>query len=170
MIEAAKRGLMSAQLMLAKFDLRSVTTDLYRTPPSDNLAFTERGIALLENAILEGENTGFRLLSDYYEYNVRDNLKAEYFVRELVKQGRNPLDALPLESMYLAGRVSPENRHLHTCVYELKVEDFPRLEELCPRSNGPLTREMVGLPPAPTKTLDLKRYLEDFLILHGTQF
>ena len=164
LIQAAKRGMMEAQIRLAELDLGLLSG--YERAPVNPPHRIERGLQLLEDAGFKGYTNAYRQLKNYYYYEEDIPIRAEYYARFGSIIG-NERTQSALESGYRNNLFTPENQHLHTCVNDLKPEDFPRLEELCPRVGGPLTRERVGLPPAPTEPLDVEEYLDDFERKYG---
>ena len=169
LVQAAKRGLMHGQISLAQRDLgRWYGSGIVALNP----AKVERGIALLEDAALQGEVEAFEILGSYYETYHKDWLKYEYYMRESIKMGSLG-EKLSLASAYKKGTMGQIDLEHSKCIRALKLLEFHPdssnshdLETLCPRPDGPLTRERVGLPPAPTTRLDLRAYLADFQQQH----
>ena len=163
LIQAAKRGFMVSQITLAELDLGLFYGAQSPESPPHKI---ERGLRLLEDAALQEGNEALLHLGRYYAVKDLKPLIAEYYDRRALISGISQASSR-LRGGYRSGAYGEENAHLSPCIDALKPDEFSRLEELCPRVGGPLTRERVGLPSAPTEPLDVEEYLDDFERKYG---
>jgi len=166
LVQAAQRGLMQGQISLAELDLGLL--EGFRNAPANPPHRIERGLRLLEDSIVKGHLDSYSLLSDYYVYADPNPLKAEYYARAGAIAGSEEFQ-YTMEGSYRGGDYGANNKRQSECIRNLEKEDFINLETLCPRPDGPLTRNQAGLPPAPTAPLDVRAYLEDYQQRHSDQ-
>jgi len=166
LVQAAKRGLMQGQISLAELDLGLL--EGFRNAPANPPHRIERGLRLLEDSIVKGHLDSYVLLSNYYVYADPNPLKAEYYAWAGTVVGNERAHSR-LRGRYSSGGFSEINKNLSECILNVGKEDFARIETLCPRPDGPLTRKQAGLPPAPTAPLDVRAYLEDYQQRHSDQ-
>jgi len=169
LVEAAKMDHMRGIILLARQDLGMWDGSGIETL---NPVKVERGITLLEDAGLQSEAEALKILGDYYNYYHKDWPKYEYYIRESIKMGSRAAQR-SLAAKYREGTMGQIDLEHSECLYALKsperhsgIPNSHDLETLCPRPDGPLSREEVGLPPAPTTRLDLRAYLTDFQQSH----
>ncbi|MEL6960541.1 MAG: hypothetical protein AAGL89_16480 [Pseudomonadota bacterium] len=159
-IEAAKRDDARGILLLARHDLLLIRLDNVETPPKPQRV--PRGLALLEELGRRGNHEGFEDLADYYQFKEKDPLKQEYYLREAAKI--SPLFFWSnLSPLYKFEGTPLYNPEMVACLQNLTPEDMPHVDTLCPRPDGPATREAAGLPQAPTTPYDLSalQFIED---------
>jgi len=148
---------------LAKYDLRLHMPVLNDPLPEDRKV--ARGVTLMEDLAFKGLSDAWRELGNFHEYKTEDMLKTEYYLRIGMTANR-PRTSSSLSGSYRHGSYGFTSEELHDCIRELAGKPREvrlRIDEICPRPGGPLTRERVGLPPAPTQPLDVRAYLDTFL-------
>jgi len=162
LVEAAKMDHIRAVILLAQRDLgRWEGSGIVTLNPIK----VKRGIALLEDTALRGEAEAFEVLARYYKAYPRNWPKYEYYMRESLKMGSYGARS-SLSGVYANEFMGKPDSGQSKCLRTLRGTDLTNLETLCPRPDGPLTREQVGLPPAPTQRLNLRAYLTEFQQQH----
>ena len=118
----------------------------------------ERGVRLLEDLAFRDAPEAYEALISYYRFHDTSPLKAEYYAR-LMAQNGHPIARVVIESGYRSEDFGPPDEAMSACIRNMNRNEMARIEELCPRPEGPLTRAGVGLPPAQTEPLDIPAYL-----------
>lgn len=163
-VQAAKMGSEGGAFRLAMMDL-GLFQPLSLVPASSPKR--DRGIALLKELGRRGNGDAYGQLMNYFEFNEVSPLKAEFY-GIVASEAGDSLSFVRLADLYRGyediGFFS--DRTYHDCLVALSRDQIANFQTLCPRPDGPLTRAMAGLPPAPTEPLDIRAYLEEF----GTKY
>jgi|GEM_PF-6511222 len=150
-------------LALASADL-NVMIPLLNLPPK-SAERIERGRTLLEDGIFSGQELAYEKMIDFYTFRSPSKLKVEYYARQAASLGifvhHSQVD-LPYRDESFGELDIP----MSECIKALPRDQLQEVETLCPRADGPLTRNMAGLPLAPTEPLDISKYLQEFRELH----
>lgn len=147
---------------LAEYDLGIYPTLINN--PLDDGPRMERGLTLLDDLLLKGYAPSYGALALFYQRkDVRPDPR-EYFLRIGATAGAH--SAISVDAFYRVSDFGREDPMMSECLGNLTFQQSRDIETLCPRPDGPLTREQVGLPPAPTQPLDVKAYLTEFAQRH----